>query len=422
MRFSSEIRAGLGALLIGWVCCAAVAAAGPPLALEQAVELALARDSGRIAQEAETEAVREQAVAAGQLPDPVLRLGVANLPADSLALDRDGMTMVEIGVLQQFPAGRSRALARARLEHHARHLDAGVDARRREVRREVERLWWELDFVEADLLLLAQEKEWARTQVAAATSAYAAGAGNQSGLLEARRLILDLDEQRIERQRASDVAAAQLARWLGPVVTASRLPAPAPAALAGPDDSAARVSVHPLLQASEHEVGVAAAEVALARERYKPAFGVEVGYGFRQGREMFGDRRPDLLNAMLTVELPLFTRQRQDRELAAARAGVRAAEARSTEARRELESRLAVALAESGRLREMLALYSGEAQRLAAAMAKAALSAYRAGEGRFDTVLAARRQQLELRQRELRLRTDLAIAAAEIHYLVGETP
>ncbi|TAK52185.1 MAG: hypothetical protein EPO25_14275 [Gammaproteobacteria bacterium] len=421
MRFSSELRAGLGALLIGWVCCSAAAAA-EPLALEQAIELALARDAGRIAQVAEAEAIREQAVAAGQLPDPVLRFGVANLPVDSLALDRDGMTMVEIGVLQQFPAGRSRALARARLEHHARHLDAGVDARRREVRREVERLWWELDFLEADLRLLVQEQEWARTQVAAATAAYAAGAGNQSDLLEARRLILDLEEQRIERERASDVAAAQLARWLGPKRPGERLPAPAPAALAGPGDPAARLSAHPLLQGNGHEVGVAAAEVALARERYKPAFGIEVGYGFRQGRELFGDRRPDMLNAMLTVDLPLFTRQRQDRELAAARAGVRAAEARSTEAHRELESRLAVAIAESGRLREMLALNSGEAQRLAAAMAEAALAAYRSGEGRFDTVLAARRQQLELRQRELRLRTDLAIAAAEIHYLVGETP
>jgi outer membrane protein TolC len=346
---------------------------------------------------AEAEAIREQAVAAGQVPDPVLRLGVANLPVDSLALDRDGMTMVEIGVQQQFPAGRSRALARARLEHHARHLDAGVDARRREVRLEVERLWWELDFLEADLRLLVQETEWAR-------------------------LILDLEEQRIERQRASDVAAAQLARWLGPMRPGERLPAPAPAVLAGPDDPAARLSAHPLLQGSGHEVGVAAAEVALARERYKPAFGIEVGYGFRQGREMFGDRRPDMLNAMLTVDLPLFTRQRQDRELAAARAGVRAAEARSTEAHRELESRLAVAIAESGRLREMLALNSGEAQRLAVAMAEAALAAYRSGEGPFDTVLAARRQQLELRQRELRLRTDLAITAAEIHYLVGETP
>ena len=64
------------------------------------------------ASDAAARGAREMAVAAGQLPDPVLRAGVDNLPVngpDAWSLDRDFMTMRRIGVMQEYVSSAKRA-------------------------------------------------------------------------------------------------------------------------------------------------------------------------------------------------------------------------------------------------------------------------------------------------------------------------
>src|SRR4051812_46996459 len=74
--------AGIAVLAIigsGSFSCGAHAAAGP-LTLAEAQRLALERSRQLSAQDHAVIASREMASAAGQLPDPVLKLGVDNLP------------------------------------------------------------------------------------------------------------------------------------------------------------------------------------------------------------------------------------------------------------------------------------------------------------------------------------------------------
>ena len=74
--------------------------AAEPLSLLEAQRLAASRSQQLVAQDAAARAAREMAVGAGQLPDPVLKLGVNNLPIngqDRLSLTRDFMTMRSSG-------------------------------------------------------------------------------------------------------------------------------------------------------------------------------------------------------------------------------------------------------------------------------------------------------------------------------------
>src|SRR5215471_1958473 len=76
-----------------------------PLTLAEALRLAEKRALGISALDAASRASREMAVAAGQLPDPVLRAGIDNLPVngpDAFSLERDFMTMRRIGVMQEY--------------------------------------------------------------------------------------------------------------------------------------------------------------------------------------------------------------------------------------------------------------------------------------------------------------------------------
>ncbi|OXD95818.1 hypothetical protein CA163_39970, partial [Vibrio parahaemolyticus] len=56
-----------------------------------------------------------------------------------------------------------------------------------------------------------------------------------------------------------------------------------------------------------------------------PQFGVEVMYAYRQANNMKGEPASDLVSAYLTMDIPLFTGNRQDRNLAAAQYQVGAA-------------------------------------------------------------------------------------------------
>jgi outer membrane protein TolC len=411
--------AGLKALTILGLAFASAAAGAEPVSLTAAQALAVLRDSGGAAIAAEAEAMRERAVTAGELPDPEARLGAVNVPTDSFALDRDEMTMIEVGVMQRFPRGRR--LAREQLEHHALHYDAEVAARARTVRASVARLWRELDYLEATEALVAESRDRAKLMIEGEAAAYASGEGRQTDLLAARLALLEVEEMLIDRSRMRGTAQAELERWTGPL-TGGRMPAPEPAALAPLPALHERLASHPMLLGLEHQVGVAELEASLARKRYQPSFGVDLGYGFRQGRDMAGETRPGMLTAMLTFDVPLFTRDRQDRELAAARSMQRGAEARREDAARELEAMLQSAYARAQSLRDARDLYRRETLPVAGAAVEAALAAYRSGEGSLAEVVGAQRRLLETRDRELRLSADLASAIAELESLAGEQP
>lgn len=423
MRGVEDRGAGPTALkfiLVAWLVAAGAAAEAAPLKLAEAQRLAVERDAGRAALEGEASASRDMAVAAAELPDPEARIGAVNVPVDSWALDREDMTMLEIGVMQRFPAGRTRQLSRARLESEALAVEAEALDRARRVRFEVERIWRELDFLDRALALADEESRWVVALADGAGAAYAAGEGGSLEFLDARLTAIELDEKRLRMQRERDALVAELARWVGEAGAGERVPGADPAGPPDPVETLVeRLQANPTLLSLGHARDAALRQADVARETYKPALGVEVAYGFRRGA-MEGESRPDMFTAMLTFDIPLFTRDRQDREVAAARSRARAAASRQADVARELEARLRAAHARALGLAATVGLYRNQLAPLAGASVEAALAAYRAGEGSLADVVAAQRRLLELREREARARADLAVAHAEIAFLTGE--
>ncbi|HEX3169804.1 MAG TPA: TolC family protein, partial [Burkholderiales bacterium] len=83
------------------------------LSLGDAQRIAVERSRQLAAQDASIQAMKEMGAAAGQLPDPVLKLGIDNVPADGpdrFSLTRDFMTMRRIGVMQEITRGDKRKL------------------------------------------------------------------------------------------------------------------------------------------------------------------------------------------------------------------------------------------------------------------------------------------------------------------------
>jgi outer membrane protein TolC len=405
------------------VCCLAAPGAGAQaLDLEAAERVALDRDAGTAALAERRRALQEDAVAAAQLPDPQLRLGALNLPTDSFALDQEPMTQVQLGLRQQFPRGQTRGLSRDRAETLAAAENARADARRREVVRSLRRAWTERASVSESLEILRDQQLWFAQLEESVTAAYAAGRRPQHDLLRIamERDLLDEEAVRL-RQMAMD-RDAELARWLGPAADQAdvgRLPVlPVP----GEDAAAESLARHPLILAELERVAAGEIGVELARQAYRPAFAVDLAYGFRDGQDSDGDSRPDFVSAMLSFELPLFPKRRQDRTLASASAREQELRSGLKDLQRELRQRFDAASSELGSLRERMTLFEQRVMPAAEATVEATRQAYRNDVAPFDELVRAEKTLLDARTRLLRLRTERLLARADLLYLTGDTP
>ena len=410
--------AALGLLL------ALAAPRAPALSLAEAERLAVERDAVLRQLQSESLAMRERAVAEGQLMDPKLKFGAVNVPVDSFSLDADDMTMLELGVSQEFQPGRTRELARRRMEQSARAAEAVAGDRRRIVQREVRRAWTELAYLAKARELLASQSDWVEQMRGAARARYASGEGKQLDVLQAGLEVAMLREQQLDLDRDEAMRRAQLARWIGEddVARAGPFTLPARAELAPLAALETRLPGHPAQVDYEHRIDAAETGVDLAEQRKRPGWMLDLSYGLRSGSMPDGESRPDMVNAMVTVDLPLFRGNRQDREVAAARAEARGLHEMHDDHQREMRAMLAEAWSVADRTAELERFYEAELVPLAGQSVQAALLAYRSNRAMVDEVIAIRRVALDTWLKHLRLSADRAQAQYDIDYLVGEQP
>ena len=406
-------------LALLWLCTAACQPASA-LSLAEAERIAVERDAVLRQLAAESEAMRERGVAEGQLMDPKLRLGAVNVPVDSFSLDDEDMTMLEVGLSQEFPAGRTRELARKRMEQSASAADAMAADRRLTVQREVLRAWTELAYITRARQLVTGQSDWVDQMRASARARYASGEGKQLEVLQAGLDVAMLREQLLDLDRDEAMRRAQLGRWIGEEEArrAAATALPARTALEPLAVLEERLPRHPAQADFERRIDAAQTAVHLAQQRNRPGWMLDVSYGLRSG-EMDGEARPDMLSAMVSFDLPLFRGNRQDREVAAARAEARGLHDMHDDHQREMRAMLAEAWSVAERTADLEKYYESDLLPLAEQSVQAALLAYRSNRSMIDDVIAARRTALETSLKHLRLAADRAQAQYDVEYLAG---
>ncbi len=421
-RSSRQGAAVRSALLLGIFLCSASSRA--ELTLADAERIAVERDAVTRQLAQESLAMRERAVAEGQLMDPRLRLGAVNLPVDSFSLDEEDMTMLELGVSQEFPAGATRRLARQRMELGAEAADASARDRELLVRREVRKVWTELGYLERAAQLLEAEEDWVQQMRQSTRARYAAGEGQQVDLLKAGLELAMLRERQLDIERDEAMQRAQLRRWLGDEAAARAGPfdLPATGLLEPVARLEAKLLAHPAQVDFEHRIEAAETAAELARQRNRPGWMLDLSYGWRGGEMADGSPRSDMVTAMVSMDLPIFRSNRQDREVSAARAEARGLHEMHEDHLREMSAMLAEAWAVADRTLELERFYETELLPLAEQSIQAAMIGWRSGRVMIDEVIRARDTALETRMNHLGLVRDRARAQYEIDYLTGEQP
>ena len=385
------------------------------LTLAEAERLALAHAPWLAHHRTNVDAAAERAVYEGRLPDPQLIVGAINVPVDTYKLNQEDMTMTMVGIRQSFPPGDTLALKSRRAEKELTREEAKVEAERRNLLRQVRQAWLELYFQQESLRLLLESRQLQQKQLAAAEGRYRAAADMQQSVIRARQAVARVNEREPMLKAQIARIRAQLGRWIG---EAAMLPLPAALPtlpVPAPDFDAAR---HPEWLATQAMLDAARLEVDMARQEYKPGWMLDLSYGFRRPMPD-GTERPNMVTAMVTLDLPVFRAKRQDRRLAEKQALETGARLETEDKRREIEAMYTSMRAEYEALAARAKIF--EEQLLPAIRRESQVTV--AGFARDQAEYRdARMKALEAEQEYARVRVDLAKTQAELLYLTGEQP
>lgn len=413
-------RSTLAALLFGLAVlpAAALEVSEPPpaelLSLDTARRIAVDHQPMLEAQALAVDAARQSAIAARQLPDPTLKGGISDLTitGDHVGtLTRQNDTQFTIGLAQAFPQAAKRRLRGERVEAEAELGQRQLLKETLSIERDVGLAWLDVwKPLQALVLARASERE-AVLQLDALRIAYRNGHGMQADVRAATVALELLRDGIAKLEQDGYHARGTLSRWLGEAAYAP-LPAGAPAFREPPPLGAmlADLRRHPHVDIAAAEVDLAAVDVALAKQAYRPDFSVEVGYGHRPAFS-------DYINLQVGIDLPVFSANRQDRGLAARQASLARAEALREDSWREHAAELRLNHWDWTLLGQRLARYDDSILPEADARTEAARLAWAAGTGSLAAVLDARRAALEVRLSRLDLETDRHRHAVALRYL-----
>jgi len=392
-----------------------VSGADAPLTLAEAQRRAVERSRQTSAQDAAVAASREMALAAGQLPDPVLQLGIDNLPTDgpdAWSLTSDFMTMRRIGVMQEFTRSEKRQLRARRFEREAEKSLAEKTATIASIQRDTALAWLDRYYAETMAAVIAQQAKEVKLEILAVEGAYRGGRGNQADVFAAHSALVGLEDQASEIDRRIRTAKSDLARWVGdgadaplagkPTIDSIRL-----------DTSTldTQLAHHPEITVLTKQEEIASTEARIAQADKKADWSLEVMYSQR------GPSYSNMVSVGVSIPLQWDQKKRQDRELASKLAMVEQARAEREEALRAHIGEVRAMIVEWENGRERLARYERELTPLARERTRAALTAYQGGKANLTDLLLARRDEIEVRMHAVQLEMDIARLWAQLNFL-----
>lgn len=395
------------------------------LSLAEAEYLAIKNSPELQKLRANAAALNNQSIEAGQFSDPQLVIGAANVPTNSFSFTQDDMTMVNIGLQQTFPRGHSLAIkskqtkALATAEQRRMQLQAAM------LLRNLRETWLDLYYWTQAERIVHENQTLYRRLLKSTASEYSTGKGSQSDLLQLQLESSRLSDQEEQIKQKIDVLRAQLGRWIGQDQAERSLSKKLPHWANPPPFNVirSRLLEHPLLKVDLANIEAARNEVAYAKEQYKPGWMLDVGYSIRQGTYMDGSgkTRSNFIGAQVTVDLPIFPGNRQDKNLRASAYQLEGAFLDRDGHYRDLLNELTAQYAIWRSLSKRENLYRRHLTLEATQNSKAALLAYQNATTNLTVVLRAYSNQLIVRLEQIQIEIEKAKAQVALLYLEGVT-
>jgi len=425
--------------------------AGETLSLKTAVAAALENDPWLKSNEHAQRSMEAMSVAAGELPDPTMSVGLANLPTDTFDFDQEPMTQFKVGITQMFPKGDTLSLKRKQLELLSEQFPYQRQDRKARLAVMAGNLWLEAYLNQESISLIKRDRPLFQQlgDVAEASYSVALGKTRQQDIIRAQLELTRLDDRLSALRQKKDTVLENLAELLSgnfrgeyrendgtdPFMFSGReieLDKTLPdISMLEPDLYQQQQKLdpqvlyaflqnHPAVLAFDQKIEATDTGVDLARQNYKPSWGVNASYGYREDAPN-GAKRADFVSVGVTFDLPLFTKNRQDKQVESA-----VETAQSVKTDKWLLIRKMVADFESYRaklkvLNERSDLYRRDLLPQMHDQAEASLNAYTNDEGDFAEVVRARIAELNAKLDSLNIEVERQKTLIQLNYYLMQS-
>ena len=297
--------------------------AGATHALSSLIAEALQNNPELRAAAKETEAANQRVRPAGALEDPMLEVGLLNVPIQSLRLNSEDMTMKMLGLSQKLPYPGKRALREQVAAKDAETLAYGLRETRNRIVRDVKLAYFDLALTDETVRLLKSNRQILEQFMRIAESRYAVGQAAQAEVLKAQTQLGRMSEELLRMERERPVTEAELARLLGRRGDA----APIAVELPGLREMALNLEAlrqtalreRPQLLGLQSAIERSAKTLDLARKEAQPDFDLRFSYGQRD-RSPLGLPRDDLVSLTVAMNLPVWRADKIEPRVAEAQA------------------------------------------------------------------------------------------------------
>lgn len=394
-----------------------VSAFATPVTLPQALVAAQGYSAELSASRHQINALENRADSAMQLPDPKLKFGIENLPvggSNDQRFTREGMTMERIGIMQDYVSSSKRERKADTLRAESRQAAANGQSIRAQLQRDAAQAWMELAIGNETVKQLKALVDESQRQIGVQRGGVSSGSALPASVLDARLTLISMQDKLTEAERDVKLARTRLSQLtgidqpeiLGAIPPVSELPAEAMQA-----DS---ISQHPEILQARREAEVAQAKSSESAIAALPDIGVEVYYGRR------ADNYDDLAGVMVTVDLPLFTASRQDKDHAADQSMAMESNDRLAQLIRTHQAQLTTLLAQYQAASTLWQRQKNDVVPLQQQRVSVIQAQYRAGKSSLNDVLEARRSLLDSQIAQRNAELDVARYWVALRYLAPQ--
>jgi outer membrane protein TolC len=421
--------------------------------LDFAIEQAQKNDPWLAENRHEQAALESRSIAAGTLPDPRVSLGLVNIGADNLDFNQEDMTQLKAEISQMFPRGDSLQLQTRKLQLLSQQNPHLRDDRKRQVAVTVATIWLDVFKAKESIRLIDNDRSLFEQLVEISEASYstAYGGTQQQDVIRAQLELTRLDDRLTQLKQQQEVSQKRLGQWVSGQfmehysnfgdtsityshfsdIDSQSLPQReliSPELMEFEDAKLAEILTgylvkHPAVSALESRIEASNTDVELTRQKYKAQWGINAGYGYR-GNNDSGTNRADLFSLGVSFDLPIFTENRQDKQVAAAVSEAESIKTQKWMLLRKMIAEFEAAKVQLQRLNQRHQLYQHQLLPQIHEQAEAALTAYTNDEGDFSEVVRARIDVLDAEIDKLDIDVERQKIISQLNYfLVGsDTP
>jgi len=397
---------------------------GKPAALKlnDLIAEALAKNPDVLAARSKWEVFKERPPQAGALDDPILGLGILNLPVDTFSFRDEDMTMKEISVTQRLPYPGKRGLRSEMAQKEAEAALGDYEEAKNKVSREMKMAYFDLFYANRAIEVTEKNREVLKLLNQIAETRYSVGEGIHTDVLKAQVELSKMIDELIMLNQSKRTLKARVNTLLHQPPFA---PLGDPAEVrfekfsADPEELVkAAARNRPLLQSMKRMVERNRAELRLAEKETYPDFDLKLAYGQRDDGP--SGKRADLVTAMVGINLPLWYKSKQERKVAESQKGIQSAKDQLTAMSNEIRFMIGDKLTEIERAEKQMELFKTGIIPLATLSLDSAMSSYRVNKVDFITVLDSLMTLFKYEIQYYRLLTDSRKSIAEIEATIGK--